>query len=265
MSAMFDLRDRCGLDIKLDTQRPRLIFGEGLTAPEVAVRKIEEMRDVLLNAEAKEPKECYYMYRDVHRITDRGLLARNNLRYDVTVIRPEPLSSEFMKTYGHYHPGSFTELYEIVAGQALCLLQRLNPQDSRIIEDVILAEAVAGQKIVIPPFYGHILINPSKGEHLVTSNWVSSRFNSEYELYKEAKGAAYFILDSQGQAQYRKNPYFKEVAPLRRAVPAARLDKFALEENHPIYPIITQGEAKKLDFLNRPLDFDYKDVFVNIK
>ena len=141
------------------------------------------------------------------------------------------------------------------------MLQRASPKDYTAIEDVILVEAASGQKIVIPPGYGHILINPGPG-CLVTSNWVSSRFASEYKLYKKAGGAAYFLVDTDraGKLEFIKNKFFKEAPLIKFARPAKELVRFGLKEGVPIYPIITR-EAKKIDFLNNPDQYGYSDIF----
>jgi glucose-6-phosphate isomerase, archaeal len=262
MSTPLDLRQASGLDIKLDTQSQKLIFGKGLVFPEPAVRAIGDMREVLLDSQLDKPQELYYMYRDVHGVRDEGLLKKNHLRYDVTVIKPDRLGREWMKTAGHYHEASFGELYEVLSGEAFCLLQKPNLDDYRIIEDVILVKAKAGQKIVIPPGYGHILINPGPAE-LVTSNWVSSAFSSQYELYKVAHGAAYFLLgvDTSGEAETIKNSFFKQLPNIKFVQPAKELERFGLKENSPIYPVIIR-DAGKLDFLNHPDKYDYSDIFI---
>ena len=262
MDKIVDLRKVSGLDLKLDTQKPTLIFGDGLTVPEPAIRNIGEMQEVLAQKGINEPRELYFMYRDLHRTSDDNLLKKYNLRYDVTVIKPDHLGREFMKTAGHYHPGDFGELYEVVEGRAICLLQKHKAEDDSIIEDVVAVEAKAGQKIAIPPYYGHILVNPGPG-HLVTSNWVSNRFSSEYQLYKKSGGAAYYLYDANGKIEYAKNAYFRELVPVKHAVPTAVLERFALKENEPIYFIINNA-PERLDFLNRPSDFDYKDIFTYI-
>ena len=255
-----DLVKSSGLEIKLDAAKPGLVFGKGLNFSKPGVRTLDAMREVLLDKDVKEPQELYYMYRDVYRTADKELLEKNKLRYDVTVIKPDFLGRELMKTAGHYHPGSYGELYEVLFGHCFCMLQRPKPNDHQVIEEVILVEAAAGEKIVIPPGFGHILINLGP-DHLVTSNWVSSLFSSEYDLYKQAGGAAYFVIKAAGKLEFMRNPYFKRLPEIKLLKPAAIIDKFGLAKGKPIYPIITEN-ADKLAFLNRPTDFDYGDVFV---
>lgn len=259
MKKTVDLKPNSGLDLKLDAAVPNLIFGEGLTAPQAAIRNISEMQEVLMDHSIKEPYDLYYMYRDVHRLKDSELLNKYKLLYDVTVIKPDRLGKELMKTAGHYHPGSFGELYEVVWGECFCMLQRPKVGDHKIIEEVIVVRAEAGEKIVIPPQFGHILINPGP-EYLVTSNWVSSEFSSEYDLYKKAQGAAYFVTLNKAKVDFIANAYFTHLPEIKFVTVVKCIDKFGLLKGAPIYPII--NDAKRLDFLNRPLDFDYADVFV---
>jgi len=255
-----DLGKTSGLEIKLDSTKNELVFGKGLNFSKAAVRTLQDMREVLLDKEIKAPQELYYMYRDVHASSDEKLLRKNKLRYDVTVIKPDMLGEELMKTAGHYHPGSFGELYEVVYGDCLCLLQRPNIKDHRLIEEVIVVKARAGDKIVIPPGFGHILIN-SGFKFLVTSNWVSSEFSSEYILYQKAGGAAYFVKASDSGLKFILNEYFLKNAVIKFVTPAKKIEHFGLSAGKPIYRIIAQ-DPQRLSFLNHPLDFDYGDVFV---
>lgn len=256
---MEDLRKSSGLDIQLDTKKHCLVLGKDVNRAPAAVRYLKEMKEALVQPEIERPDELYYMYRDVHRIKDEKIIRSNKLRYDVTIIRPDRLGSEYMKTAGHYHPGYFGELYEVLYGAAWCLLQKKNQKDHRIIEDVILIKAKAGDKIVIPPYYGHILINVGK-EHLVTSNWVSGGFSSEYGLYKKTHGAAYYIFEDTLGERFEVNPYYQEVPKIRVARPARIIEKFGILSGRPMYPLLYK-EIKKLDFLNNPLNYDYRDVF----
>lgn len=256
------LKNLCGLQMQLDTEKPGLTFGEGLNFSKPGVRTLDQMREVLLDKAIRAPQELYYMYRDVYRREDKGLLEKNNLRFDVTMIKPDYLGKEFMKTAGHYHPGDFGELYEVIHGRCYCLLQRHKAEEYQNIEEVIAVEADAGDKIVIPPGFGHVLVNPGP-KHLVTSNWVSSRFASEYELYKKTQGAAYFVSGTPDKPQFTANPNFKKLPEIKFVRPARAIEKFGLLNSRPMYPLIKE-DAKKLDFLNRPLDFDYADVFVKL-
>ncbi len=163
-------------------------------------RLIEELLPVLYDprsiAQDLLKKPLYYMFRDVARNSDRSLFERFNLRYDITVIAPQPLGKEHPKTMGHYHPEalnglSYMEVYEVLYGKAHYLLQRKTREKG--VDRVVLIEAKPGDVVVIPPNYGHVTINPSS-EILVMSNLVARGFKSIYDEYLEKHGAAYYEL-----------------------------------------------------------------------
>lgn len=257
---MQNLNDMSGLDLKLDDRKHLLVLGKELTKVRPATRLLKEMKEVLVDKEITVPSELYYMYRSLHKIKDGADIRKNKLRYDVSVIRSDRLGNEFMKTAGHYHPGYFGELYEILSGAAWCLLQKRDDKDHKIIEDVILVKAKTGDKIVIPPKYGHILINVGKRD-LVASNWVSSEFSSEYELYKQMQGAAYYIFEDNLGERFEVNPQYKSVPKIKVAVPSNTIEKFGLKSKTPMYPLLYDN-VQKLDFLNNPLKYGYSDAFV---
>lgn len=255
-----NLLKNCGLAINLDNYK--LIFEEtSIPKVEPAIRTLSQARDVLCDKNAVGADELYYMYRDVHKGFDVELMKKYNLRFDITVIRPGMIGNEFVKTVGHYHPKAYPELYEVVYGRALCLLQRPDPKDPRNIIDTFIVEAQTGDKMVMLPYYGHILINPDPVAPLVTSNWVSSQFSSEYQLYQQARGATYYVLNENGKITFKANPYYQNLPSLKIMRPASKIEKFGLEKNRPMYPLINSS-PKSLDFLNEPLRFDYSGVFI---
>ena len=101
--------------------------------PEPSVRTVGNMECVLADPDGVEldlATPLYYMYRDLAmNDEDRETLSRQNIRYDITVIPPAVLNGEYVKTKGHYHPENpagigYPELYQVLAGNALFLLQR---------------------------------------------------------------------------------------------------------------------------------------------
>ncbi len=229
----------------------KLRFGDSLIEPQV--RMLSDMKDVIYDQEwlrNSRDMELYYMYRDLALDeNDREIMRRENLRYDITIIPPRILGKEYIKTMGHYHPPiqgtnfSYTEIYEVLEGRAHYLLQRL---ENGKITDVILIEVERGDKVIIPPNYGHITINPSKKE-LKMANLVSDKFSSIYEPIKEKKGGAYFeLIDG-----FKRNENYEYVPELRK-VKARDLSEFGFERSEEIYFMIR--DQKKLEFLNKPQD-----------
>jgi len=232
-----------------------LIFGGRVFKPNV--RKLDDMRNVIydnkwLNS-AGNP-ELYYMYRDLFlSVKDRQIILENGLRYDVTVIPPHMLGMEYVKTAGHYHPSilgtdlSYPEIYEVLEGSAHYLLQR---RQNDGITDVVLVKAKKGDKVIVPPDYGHITINPSNKE-LKMCNWVARDFSSVYEPIREKGGAAYFELTT----GFVKNENYGDVPEMRFLKPANFPD-VSLNKNKEMYGLIRK-DPKLLEFLTKPQDYGW--------
>ncbi len=144
--------------------------------------------------------ELYYMY--------RGIETKGNLRYDITVVPAKMLGVEFTKTKGHYHPENYGELYIVLEGRAIYLIQKIDENEE--IEDIYAVEAEKGEHVIIPPQYGHITINPGDKD-LKMANWVSGEFSSIYEPIEKKNGGGYFYTN-QG---WIKNHNYKDVPDLR--------------------------------------------------
>ncbi len=170
------------------------------------IRRMSDLREVLFDkewAEKAEDFDAYYMY--------RGVDERDNLRYDITVIPFNMFGSEFPKTKGHYHPQGYGEIYTVLKGKAIYLIQTVS--------DVYAIYANKGDVAVIPPGSGHITINPGEGE-LVMANWVSPEFSSDYGPIIEKEGGCYFYT-KEGWVRnenYENSPELRFEDP-RREIP----------------------------------------------
>ncbi len=252
---MTDLQKTSGLPLAADKDG-RLVFGAGLPAVKPAVRLKKDMEDVLLDATAEGPAELYYMYRGVAREEDRELLAAHGLRYDVTVIRPGRIGREYIKTAGHYHPvkpgteTTYPEVYEVLAGKAHYLLQT-EPDEEGV--DAVIIEAGSGDKVLIPPGYGHITINPGP-EPLIMSNWVADGFASLYGPIKKLRGGAYFEVAAEGEdEQFLVNPNYQPTPRLAMR-PVEDWPDFGLIAGKPMY-LAFLADPGKFAFLTHPEDY----------
>jgi len=246
-----------GLSIKFNEETSELIFYGDVESVKPDVRELKDMSDVLFDKSAKSPNEVYYMYRDVYRKEDRGLIREYNLRYDITVIPPAMLGREFVKTLGHYHPEisgtglTYPEVYEVLNGKAHYLLQRVEKE--RVL-DVVLIAASEGDKVLVPPNYGHITINPFDVP-LVMSNWVCPGFSSIYEPIGGKRGGAYFEIDEINN--FVPNGYYGKIPGLKE-VGAWDVEEFGLVKNTPMYTSFLSN-PERFRFLAHPED--YEEIF----
>lgn len=240
-----------------------LSFGLPFSPVTPSLRMRRDLRDVLM-AEGAETGEgvAYRMYRGVYCDNDRGLFQRHGIRHDLTVISPGTIAGEFIKTYGHDHPAcgnglTYPEVYEVVAGKGCFLMQHLGAQGE--LEDVYVVEGRQGDKVVIPPGYGHVTVNASAG-WLVIANLVADGWSSNYEIYRQKRGAAYYVLPGYRKVNFIPNPRYGPVPPLRR-VQAGGLSGFGAREDLSLYEVFV-ANPKAFDFLLNP--GRYVEVFQGI-
>ncbi|MFY9170598.1 MAG: glucose-6-phosphate isomerase family protein [Candidatus Methanoculleus thermohydrogenotrophicum] len=223
--------------------------------PEARVRTIEEMRDVLADPGCTSDQPLYFMYRDLAKSDDdRRWLHEHCVRYDITVIPPQTLCGEYVKTKGHYHTLNpvgvpYPEIYEVLAGTGHYLLQ------TRDADDVVMVVGSAGDKILIPPGYGHVTINPA-GMDLVMANLVSKEFSSNYGPYVERQGAAYYEMEGGALV---KNPRYPDAPPVRYCDPV-EIPELGIEKGIGLYDLI--GRPRSVAFLNHPEQF--MEIFADV-
>jgi len=163
------------------------------------VRRLRELESVLYDAKCLRHLDSnlpvYEVYRDCCDDEARDLLRKYGLRYDVTVIPPLLLGEEHVKTLGHYHlpfgeAGSHPEIFEVLEGEAMFLVEKQCGGD---VADVSLLIAKEGEKVLVPPGRGHVMINASS-RRLVVGQLISRDCVQTYDRYLERRGAAFYVL-----------------------------------------------------------------------
>jgi len=181
------------------------------------VRRLGEMREVLYDqgfaALADPVLPVYQVYRDVPFSRLNCSSSLTELRYDVTLIPPVSLGLECPRTYGHYHSAgprgaTYAEIYEVLQGTLHLLIQRT---EKDVVVEVRLIEGHPGDKVVVPPSYGHVLINPGD-VLLATGNLISGRCVADYELWRRRSGGAYYELK---KGEFVKNPNYGNVPEMK--------------------------------------------------
>lgn len=184
--------------LNLDDELGLSLNGEQLRAD---ARLLGDLAPVLRNrgfvTESNSRTVVYKMYRGVIAERQHAEAFRiHSVRFDLTVMASCLLDREPNKTLGHVHPEakpglSYPELYQVLYGKAAYLLQKFR---GREVAEFRVIYAEAGDAVLIPPNYGHVTVNVGSTP-LVMANLVSTRFSSDYSIYKEKAGAAYYLLD----------------------------------------------------------------------
>ncbi len=249
---MIDLSNMGGFPLTLRTDG-YLEFGQDVMAPSPEARKLGDMACVLLYPEQDGPKVLYHMYRATGLKRDRIAMMNAGLRYDITVIHPGTIGSEYVKTLGHYHPlapgqmYAYPEVYQVLYGKAHFLMQK-GGEVSGEVEDFVIADFETGDILLVPPFYGHVTVNPAS-QPLVMSNWVFKDFASVYEPIKTRKGMAYYNVEYKGESIFMPNDKYGR-HPKPRLQKAKDFANFGLYKGKSIYKAWQDGAD--LHFLVKP-------------
>jgi glucose-6-phosphate isomerase len=257
---MQDLNKASGLDIKLNNFK--LIYDEDQYLAKAKPREYTEAIPVYLKKDDHK-QMLYWMYRYFEDEKDKKVFDSAGLEYDLTVIKNGQIGDEYIKTVGHYHANisdsytTYPEVYEVIEGNIEYLLQTKPDKSGKV--DAILVEAEAGDKVVVPPGYGHISINAGN-EIVVSSNLQKADLpaGADYDFYQEHEGGAFYRTDK----GLEPNPKYK-INKLRIVRPLEK-PEFGLEKDKSLYLSFLEN-PEKFDYLNNPQKYDFFELFEDIK
>lgn len=251
-----DLKEKSGLEIKLESTG--LAYDQNVFPTEPKARIFDDAKEVYLGKEDPEA-ELYFMYRYFEALEDAELFQKMDLEYDITVLRAGTVGEEHIKTVGHYHaylPGSnltYPEVYEVLEGRVEYLLQTRPDSEGNV--EAVIVEAEAGDKVVVPPGYGHISINATP-ETVVESNLQKRDLpaGADYGSYEAYNGGALYRKTS----GWENNPSYKLVS-LKKVRPLEK-PEWGLVKTKPLY-LAFKESPERFAFLTQPQDFDFSDVW----
>lgn len=253
-----------GMPISLNETTGKLISNDPAIHWEDYSRKYsDKMFGLLASCNYQRTDDPYYdFYKAIVRNEDRSAFSDVELRYDSTVILPGTADGEFKKTAGHFHlpipgkPYSFPELYQVISGTALFILQRVDDYQKELpmtVEDLILAKVHEGESIVIPPDYGHCTVNIGD-DTMVFINLVSVNSQNYYESVKQSHGMSVYIYKTETGYELQKNPAYKfSCEP--QLVTTVENPKLGIFKDTPIYTEFLKNPAL-YHYLNSPKDLE---------
>ena len=236
---MIDLAKTCGLPVQLDEVSHVLVLDPSIMGEPAEERQLEELRPVLHDQTLQQPTRLYTLYNDVGTREDRDQPLRIGLRYDLAIMPALLLGRECVKTIGHYHSACpktsarYAEVYEVVHGRARFLLQKQDADDAGIVEDVLWLDAGKGDRLVMPPDYAHVTVNPGP-KALVLANLVARACEADYSRIVEMSGFSYFCVQSGTGTRLVRNAAYRRVPPIKEAS-ATGLSVFGIRSDQPIY------------------------------
>ena len=241
-----------------------LEFGSGLSPVDPVAVDFSKLRVDLRNQSVSAARRAlYWIYRGAVLEADQEKMGRAGLRYDLLVMPPGKLGEEFVKTKGHYNSlkagtdVSYPQLLEISHGEAFLILQRPSADPARLLE-LYLFSVGRGDKVIVPPGFGAVVVNPGK-EVLVCSSWQAAVNEESAEAYEVLGGAGYYVAessrlsregDTKKDFEFAPNLNYKLLPKLQEAG-VRELPQFDLRSALPMY-FTGMRDPQSLDFLINP-------------
>jgi glucose-6-phosphate isomerase len=154
----------------------------------------------------------YVIYHDWCEGVEGETLRKHGLSYDVTVMPPSLLGEEYVKTIGHQHlrheDRDCAEIFEVLEGEAHLLVQE---QHEGRVDDLSLVVVKKGEKALIPPERGHVVINASS-RNLFAGSLFSRTCADSCDEFVSNGGAALYVLT---KGRLVKNPRYSWVPEVR--------------------------------------------------
>lgn len=166
-------------------------------------RRLGEMVKVAYDKNFAQKNQDLELY-----LVSRKIKKDGDLRWDMTTIPPKMLGKEFVRTKGNKNDHGFKELYTVLEGEAIFLMQKA---EDGAVRDVYAVKSCPGDWIIVPADYEIITINPSAEKTLKTGNWVSEKTKNIYENIEKFGGACYFYTAD----GWIKNENYKNIPKMR--------------------------------------------------
>ncbi len=259
---MIKLEKQSGLPLAWDSAQKRLVFGEGMVDKDPHIYGKEDIRDVLFKPEEDIPDCIYQVYRDIALEADLPEIELQGIRYDIMVLRPGTIGREYIKTIGNYTPVkpgascTYPEIFEVLHGRAHFLLQSPNEEDDGDIEKVMLINARPGDKVLVYPGFGHIIINP-EDSYLIMSNLVVRDVAPESSLLLQRQGGCYYELSGDEGPVFLQNSRYNRLPSLKRC-PVKPAPALKLQTGLPVYQVFKEDPVA-FSFLLYPEN--YQELF----
>lgn len=126
---------------------------------------------------------------------------------NVTIVTPGKNGVEFNKTYGHFNKFQWVEIYHVVYGQGVVVLQRND--DSGETKEFKVVGVKSGSTVEIPSGFGHCLVNVGRTYLVVIDNSPNDPKAHDFEPVKQKRGFTYYVIDRKGEIGFEANPNYK--------------------------------------------------------
>jgi glucose-6-phosphate isomerase len=202
-----------GLDIRFSTAGIDFNYGPGVFGPVPEARKLDDIRESLLDPSCKGPDPVYNIAMDVGRQEHIGVLREKMLLFGIVVYAKGRLGKEPVRSQGHVHAisphsgWSAPELFEFWHGRAAVYGQESTTEDPG---RCFAVQVKAGDVVVIPPGWAHYVVNADPDNYMAFGAWCDRQYGFVYDAVRARGGLAWFpILSEHSILTWQSNPRYQ--------------------------------------------------------
>ncbi|MCR0346793.1 hypothetical protein DWW36_01350 [Erysipelotrichaceae bacterium AF15-26LB] len=243
-----------GAKILLNEHDGTLHVQEPLTYEKTSAKRTLEMQPLLYAPQAAGEEISYRFYMNIWRKEDADIFRKRGMSNGITILMPGTIEGECRKNSGHYHCLSeghrlpYPEVYEILCGEAMFLLQKSEcfQKDDFTVEDCRAVLLKKGEKLIIPPYYAHCAINIGDGYMAFGNLAVPCPLN--YAAIRQKCGFFTYVLKKNNTLLLLQNPHYESL-PLPKITEPREQKTLGLDFSKTLYDL----------FMEQPCQFDYLD------
>lgn len=253
--------DAFGIGVYLDETTCELHFDNDVCCEKSSVKTAGQMSHLLYNSTDVDPDSVSYVfYMNIMREADRPLFAKYGYINGITVLMPNQQDGECHKNSGHYHCVTkghtlpFPEVYEILCGEAMFLLQESHDFHATDMH-VDTSKAVLlkpGEKIVVPPFYAHCAVNIGEGP-MAFGN-LAAPCELDYEPIRRHHGFFTYVMKQRGHLVLLANPHYPAL-PLMKFMKPKENSEMGIRFETSLYEMFMK-HPDRFAYLNNPEPYE---------
>ncbi len=243
-----------GLDIQPTTNPLGFTYGNKCFGPPVEKRKLDDIRQSLLNPNCTGPQTVYAIAMDVGKHEHKKILEEKMLLYGVVTYAAGRLGDEPVRSQGHVHKVSRhsgwspPEVYEIWSGSAIIYMQEYGDDYPG---KCFAVYANVGDVVIVPPYWAHATISADAATPLTFGAWCDREYGFLYDKIREHHGLAWYaLLDSNNKIYWKANFNYK-TSTLIEKEPNDYYELFGIEKGVLIYTQF-ENDNERFQFVSNP-------------
>jgi glucose-6-phosphate isomerase len=229
-------------------------YGADCFGPVVENRTLDSIRKSLADPNSEGPEIVYSIAMDVGKNIHKAKLDELHLLYGAVTYAAGRIGNEPVRSQGHIHKKSVyannwstPEVYEIWYGEAIIYMQESADDNPG---RCFAVRAVAGEVVIVPPFWAHATISANPNEPLTCGAWCDREYGFDYDDVRAHKGLAWFpILNDKNDISWQANPAYNPSTLIEKS--PRIYTEFGIDPSTSIYAQFEKNN-EKFNFVPKP-------------